>query len=258
MWEAARGLPRRVNESTRAAPAAVRSLIPRLPSDVVDELKVSARRLTSVRRPRDLLTALEAEAGRLSQVVVPVLARHPLPVRSRRTAGLLAATAAGAAAGLVELDEIAVLFTEGAAVPTVPAAGMGLLVAFVAEVWIAVSLRVHQVADGGRELDLDVLTSEVSNAVLAVDTTDARAISGHIATAVGKRMARRWAGALAPGVGIVIDGVAARRTIAAIATAPLNRYPLAARGRTGANVPFIAGHDATLAPGPPSDTSTRR
>jgi hypothetical protein len=197
----------------------------RLPPGVVDELKSSGRRLAAIRKPRDLLSVLEAEVGRLSRVVVPLLAHHPLPVRGRRTAELLAATAAAGAAAFVELDEIAVLFTEGVAAPTVPAAGASLLVAFVVEVWIAVSLRVHQVAAAGREVDMDVLASEVNSAILDLDMRAVKDLSGRVAAAVGKRVARRWAGALAPGVGIVIDGVAARRTVAAISKMPLDDHP---------------------------------
>jgi hypothetical protein len=137
---------------------------------------------------------------------------------------VLAATTGAGAAALVELDELAVLFTDGAATPTVPAAGASLLVAFVVEVWIAVSLRVHQIEAAGHQVDMDVLVTEVNSALLDVEMTGLKDVSGRVATAVGKRVARRWAGALAPGVGIVIDGVAARRTVVAIAAIPLDAH----------------------------------
>jgi hypothetical protein len=203
------------------------SLVERMPPGVMDELKTSARRLASVRSPRGLLTVLEGEVGRLSGVIVPLLAAHPLPVRNRRVAELSAAAAAGAAAALVELDELAVLFTSGAATPSVPAAGTSLLVAFVLEVWIAVSLRVHQLEAAGRAVDMEVLSTEVSSAVLGLDMRAVKELTGRVATAVGKRVARRWAGALAPGVGDVIDGVAARKTVAAIASLPVDTHPVA-------------------------------
>jgi hypothetical protein len=202
-----------------------RQLVGRLPPEVLDELKTSARRLTKVRKPRDLLSVLETEVGRLSRVVVPTLARRPLPIRGRRSAELLAATAAAAAAAFVELDELAVLFTEGVAAPTVPAAGASLLVAFVIEVWLAVSLRVHQIEAAGRQVDMDLLASEVNSAILDLDMTGVKQLSTRVAAAVGKRVARRWAGALAPGVGMVIDGVAARRTVAAISRLPVDAHP---------------------------------
>jgi hypothetical protein len=197
----------------------------RLPPGVTDELKISGRRLAKVRKPRDLITVLEAEVGRLSSVVVPQLAQHPLPVRSRRAAELLAATTAAAAAALVELDELALLFTEGVAAPTVPAAGASLIVAFVIEVWIAVSLRVHQIEAAGRQVDMEVLTVEVNSAILDLDLRAVKDLSNRVAAAVGKRVARRWAGALAPGVGMVIDGVAARGTVAAISKMPIDAHP---------------------------------
>jgi hypothetical protein len=221
-----------------------RKLVGRLPPEVLDELKVSARRLTSVRKPRDLLNVLETEVGRLSHVVVPTLARHPLPVRGRRRAELLAATAAAVAAAFVELDEIAVLFTEGVAAPTVPAAGAGLLVAFVIEVWVAVSLRVHEIESAGRSVDMDVLTAEVSSAILDIDMTGVKQLSTRVAAAVGKRVARRWVGALAPGVGIVIDGMAARRTIGAIAQMPAAAHPLASARPTNSTA-AIASQTST-------------
>src|SRR4051794_794373 len=102
----------------------------RLPPGIIDELKVSAKQLASVRGPRQLLTLLESEVGRLSGVIVPLLARYPLPVRHPQIAAASAGTAAAVAAAIVSLDELAVLFTEGAAAPTVPGAGVSLLVAF--------------------------------------------------------------------------------------------------------------------------------
>ncbi|MEY2449648.1 MAG: hypothetical protein QOH79_3124 [Acidimicrobiaceae bacterium] len=221
-----------------------RQLIARVPPEVLDEVKTSARRLTSVRKPRDLLSVLETEVGRLSRVVVPTFAHHPLPLRGRRRAEMLAATAAAAAAAFVELDELAVLFTEGVAAPTVPAAGASLLVAFVVEVWIAVSLRVHQIEAAGREVDMNVLASEVNSAILDLDMTGVKQLSTRVAGAVGKRVARRWAGALAPGVGMVIDGVAARRTVAAISRMPVDAHPPASPRPTDSMAP-IASHTST-------------
>lgn len=242
-------MPRVVRRSGGAAASRLwQSVAVGLPAEVVAELKVSIRRLIGVRRLRDLPSVLEAEVGRLSRVVVPALARHPLPIRRRRTAVLLAATIAAAAAALVELDELAVLFTDGVAAPTVPAAGASLLVAFVAELWIAVSLRVHQVGAAGRRLDMDLLASEVSSAVLDVDVSDVRELSGRVATAVGKRVVRRWAGALAPGVGIVIDGTAARRTIAVIAAMSFEGHPMRepTERPSYATSPPVAPGDASL------------
>jgi hypothetical protein len=199
----------------------------RLPPGIIDELKVSAKQLASVRGPRQLVTLLESEVGRLSGVIVPLLARYPLPVRHPRIAAASAAAAAAGAAAIVSLDELAVLFTDGAAAPTVPGAGVALLVAFVLEVWIAASLRVHQVERAGRQVDMDVLSSEVSSAVLGVDMVAVRALAGRVTGAVGKRLSRRWAGALVPGVGLVVDGTAAGKTVRAITDLPVDAHPLA-------------------------------
>lgn len=175
------------------------------------------------------MPTLEAEVGRLARAAVPVLAEHPLPIRRRRLGEALAAATGGLAAGVVELDELAVVVTDGVAAPTVPGAGVAFLVAFVLELWIAVSVRVHQIEAAGRTVDRDSLVSEVNTAVLDVDARDGQKLAGGIAKAIGKRLARRWIAGLAPGVGIVVDGEAARRTVGRIWQLPLASHPLRAR-----------------------------
>jgi hypothetical protein len=71
-----------------------------------------------------------------------------------------------------------------------------------------------------------VLATEVRSAVLDVDVTQVKELSGRVAGAIGKRVARRWRNVLAPGVGIVIDGVAARRTVGAISAMAVEAHPL--------------------------------
>jgi hypothetical protein len=199
-----------------------------LPEPVRAELRTSAHRLASVRTPKDMLKVLEAEVGRLSQVVVPVLAEHPLPVRTRRSASTLAGVSAGLAAAFAELDELAIVLTDGIAAPTAAGAATGLLAAFVVEVWASVSLRVHQVQADGREVDVEVLADEVTAAILGTDVVFVRQLAGRAAAALGKRIARRWASVLIPGAGVAIEGWAAARTIRAIAALPLDSHPLRA------------------------------
>jgi hypothetical protein len=172
-----------------------------------------------------MLKVLEAEVGRLAEVVVPVLAEHPLPVRTRRSASLLAGGSAALAAAFAELDELAIVVTDGIAAPTAAAAASGLLGAFVIEVWATVSVRVHQIRSAGREVDPSALADEVTAAVLGTDVLFVRQLAGRATLALGKRLTQRWAGALVPGAGIAIDGWAATRTIRAITALPLEMHP---------------------------------
>jgi hypothetical protein len=200
--------------------------IPALPPAVRDELNASIRRFAAVRSPKDLLNAVEDETGRLAEITVPLLAHHPLPIRNRRTGEAYAALAAAAAAGVANLAELALVVTHGLAAPTIPAAGSGLLASFVIEVWIAVSVRVNQVEAAGRVVDHDVLASEVASALLGIDMAAVKQLSTRVARAIGTRVARRWAAALAPVAGIAIDALAARRTVRSICALPITDHPL--------------------------------
>lgn len=212
-----------------AREAIARRAMPTIPEGVRDEVNASIRRFASIRNPKDLVTVIEEETGRLSEVVVPILAQHPLPIHGQRRAEVAAALAAATGAAVAEIDELAVLFTDGVAAPTIPFAGGGLLVAFVLEVWIAVSARVHAIETAGREVDPHVLSSEVAAALLGIDMNAVKQLSKRAAKAVGRRMAKRWALGLAPVAGIVIDGAAARRTVAAMGRLPMDDHPLARR-----------------------------
>jgi hypothetical protein len=205
--------------------AIARRALPTIPEGVRDEVNESIRRFASIRTPKDLLTVVEEETGRLSEAVVPVLAQHPLPIRGQRQGEVVAAFAAAAGATIAELDELAVLFTDGVAAPTIPFAGGGLVVAFVLELWIAVSTRVHAIERAGRAVDPEVLSAEVAASLLGIDMNAVKQLSKRGAKAIGKRMAKRWALGLAPVAGIVIDGAAARRTVAAIGRLPMDDHP---------------------------------
>jgi hypothetical protein len=209
----------------KAGAARLQRMLEQLPPGVADELRASARRVGKVRRPRDALRVLETEAGRLSQVIVPLLARHPLPVTTRRAAMTTAAMTAAGAAAIVEIDELAVIFTSGVAAPSLPTVWLALLAAFVVEIWAAVSLRVHQLEAAGRRPDDALLAEEITSALLGIDAAEVGALAGRVAASVGKRVARRWGGALIPGVGMAIDGVAAGRTVGAMHNLPVDGHP---------------------------------
>ena len=204
-----------------------RRLVDSMPEDARRELRTSIRRLAAVRTPKEALQALETEAGRLSHAVVPVLAEHPLPVRDRASARMVVGTTAGLAAAFAELDELAIVLTDGVAAPSAVSAGAALLAAFVTEIWVAVSVRVHQLEGNGREVDPAVLADEVVAAVLGTDLVFVRQLAGRAAGALGKRVTRRWATGLIPFAGVVVDAWAASRTVRAISRLPLEDHPVA-------------------------------
>lgn len=209
-----------------ARSAIARRALPAIPAGVRDEINVSIRRFAAVRTPKDLITAIEEETGRLSEVAVPILAQHPLPIRSNRQAQGIATLTGATGALIAEIDELALIFTDGAAAPTVPFTGGALLVAFVLEIWIAVSTRVNAIEAAGRVVDGEVLSREIAASLLGIDMNAVKQLSKGVARRIGKRMASRWAKGLAPVAGIVIDGTAARRTVAAIGRIPLEDHPL--------------------------------
>jgi hypothetical protein len=202
-----------------------RRMVDAMPDDARQELRTSIRRLAAVRSPKEALQALETEAGRLSRAVVPVLAEHPLPVRDRVSARMVVGTTAGLAAAFAELDQLAIVLTDGVAAPTAVSAGAALLAAFVTEIWVAVSVRAHQITSAGREVDSAVLADEVVAALLGTDLVFVRQLAGRAATTLGKRMTKRWAAGLIPFAGVVVDAWAASRTVRAISRLPLDAHP---------------------------------
>jgi hypothetical protein len=198
-----------------------------MPDEARRELRESVRRLSSVRSTKEALQVVETEAARLAHAVVPVLAEHPLPLRDRTSGKAVAATAAGLAAGFAEIDEIAIIVTDGVAAPSAVGAFAGYLGAFVIELWVAVSLRVHQLQLDGREVDTTVLAEEVLAALLGTDLVSVRHLAGRVARAVGRRMTKRWAMGLVPIAGVAVDAWAASRTVQAIARLTLDAHPRA-------------------------------
>jgi hypothetical protein len=199
-----------------------------MPEDARRELRESVRRLSSVRSTKEALQVVETEAARLTHAVVPVLADHPLPLRDRTSGKAVAATVAGLAAGFAEIDEIAIIVTEGVAAPSAVGAFAGYLGAFVAELWVAVSVRVHQLHADDREVDPALLAEEVLAALLGTDLMSVRHLAGRVARAVGRRMTKRWAMGLVPVAGVAVDAWAASRTVQAISRLPLDAHPRAA------------------------------
>jgi hypothetical protein len=200
-----------------------------LPDGVGGEVRTTIERV--VARPRgagSLLEVLETEAGRLCAAVVPVLASRPLPIRRAWLGRTVTGSCSAVAAALGEADEIAIVATDGLLAPTLPTVLAAHLVALVVELWIAVSVRVHQIESSGRCVDTAILTSEVTAAL--VGSTSNFGIGGGVATAVGQHLVRRWAKESIPGLGILSGAIDSQATIRALSEAPLYDYPFAKLG----------------------------
>jgi hypothetical protein len=121
-----------------------------------------------------------------------------------------------------------VVFTDGVAAPSLPAAFSALASALITEVWVAVSLRVHEIEGAGRQVDTALLSEEVTAAMLGTDVFMVRQLAGRAARRIARRLAKRSAQALVPGVGIAVDAWAATRTVKALSGFAVDAHPQAA------------------------------
>jgi hypothetical protein len=216
---------RRIPSGVSTVRSSGAALFDSLPDEVRGELASSVKRLASVRSPSDVRHVAEQEISRLSRTIVPVLAAHPLPVRTESAAKLAAGSTAALAAAFAEVDEIAVLVTAGVAAPTLPTAFAALLGAFVVEVWAATSLRVHQLEDADRSVDLELLADEVTAAVLGTNVLAVRQLAGRATVALSKRVGKRMGASLVPFAGVAVDSWGATRTIRAMARMDVTAHP---------------------------------
>jgi hypothetical protein len=221
-----------VRDAARRAPGRVKALgqtvreLPRaLPPETLPELARSVRNLRKVRTPRQAVAVFETETERLLTVVTPMLVRHPLPVRSTATAKAIVATAGGLAAAGEEIEELAALVSSGVTVPpTLPIMLTANLLALVVEVYVAASLRVHDVVAAGVEPD----PHDVARDVIIAMTGRAQGESGvrryvtkQMVKSIVARVLSRWGASLVPFVGIAYSGWDAQRTVEAIRAIPL-------------------------------------
>lgn len=207
-----------------------------LPADARREIAASARRLAGARSPSALLQVLVVELERLIGMLVPLLARTPLPVRSIKQARVTSAVAAGAAAAVSEAEGIMLALSVGAAAPGAPAVSLAWLTAWAVEVWATVSVRARQLEAAGRQVDEDLLVEEVATALMGSREASAAArrpgfgvppswLAQRVARRIATRLTRRWAAGLAPAVGIAYDTLDAQRTVSAIAAMPVDGHP---------------------------------
>jgi hypothetical protein len=206
------------------------SILERLPREVRTALADSMARLRRSGGPTEVFKALPGELEHLVAATVPVLGEHPLPVRSAAQARLWAAGAAGGSALLQQAGELAVVESRGrGGAVLAPAVAGGMVAAWMAELWLAVTVRVRQLDQAGRAVDSAVLTAEMVDAVLGGIGGGSGRPPRQAVRLMGRRaatrMGRRWAVGLVPLVGVAYDGWDARRSIDRALALPTSAHP---------------------------------
>jgi hypothetical protein len=211
----------------------VERLTDRLPDEVVSAVKGSASRLAKVRSPKEAMEAIPTELEHLVTATVPVLAEHPLPITSARQARVWASAAAGASAVLQQAGEVSMLETLGLGTALAPGVLAGMLLSWVAELWLSVTVRVKLLEEDGRSVDHGVLATDMIEAVLggpAGQNGDPRRRAARtLGRQAANRVGKRWAAGLVPVIGIVYDSWDAQRTIDRVLPLPLDTHPRAVR-----------------------------
>jgi hypothetical protein len=196
-----------------------------LPKEALPELAKSVYRLRKVRTPAQARVAAETETERLLTVITPLLVAHPLPVQRTASAKAILATAGGLAAASEEIETIAALVSAGTAVPpTIPVVIGANLVALAVELYVAASLRTHDLRAAGIEVDPQQVADDVIFAMTGEAPsggTLGRHVTNHMVRVVAARLFTRWGAAFVPVVGIAYAGWDTQRTADAIRALPL-------------------------------------
>lgn len=196
-----------------------------LPPGAMPELIASVERLRKVRTPKQAVDTFETETERLLTVVAPLLIEKPLPVRRARSAKAIVATAGGLAAAGDELEELAALVSYGAALPPALPVMIGAnLMALAIEIYVAASLRVHDLEAAGLRPDPDGVAHDVIFAMTGKHPGKAgmsKHVTKQMVKSVCTRVLSRWGAAFVPFVGIAYSGWDSQRTIDAVRSLPL-------------------------------------
>jgi hypothetical protein len=219
-----RALRRRLVDSGAGVARSMARLPHKLPQEVRREVAQSVTRLARVRSVKGAKKAVVVELERLFVAVTPLLAAAPLPVTGW-AARLAAGTAGCAGAAVEQAEEIAAVISWGGALPGAPAVMAAMLSAWLLELWIAVSARVNQVKEAGRQVDPELLGRELAGAYLGDPDAVRRDGKSRVIRAVAVKAAERWAAGLVPGVGIAFDTFASQRTVARILRLPVIAHP---------------------------------
>lgn len=196
-----------------------------LPKEAIPELAKSVYRLRKVRTPAQARVAAETETERLLTVIMPLLIAHPLPVQRTASAKAILAAAGGLAAAGEEIETIAALVSAGSAVPpTIPVVIGANLVALAVELYVASSLRVHDLRAAGIEVDPRQVADDVIFAMTGeapAGGTLGRHVTKHMVRLVAARLFARWGAGFVPLFGIAYASWDTQRTADAIRALPL-------------------------------------
>jgi hypothetical protein len=219
---AALDLTDRVRAWSQQAPARLQAASAgvRVPPEAWPHVARSLNNLRKARTPRQAVAALETEVERLLTVVTPILVAHPLPVRSPGAARTIVATAGGLAAAGEELEELAAVLSNGAAVPpTLPVIIAANLLALLVEIYVAASLRVHDLRAAGHDPDPAAVAHDVVWAMTGGHTRGDTPVS---VQSIVRRVLARWGTSLVPFVGVAYSGWDAQRTVDAVRALPVS------------------------------------
>ncbi len=210
---------------------ATRTTMRSLPKEAVPELAKSVYRMRKVRTPAQASEAVETETEHLLTVVMPLLVAHPLPVQRTASAKAILAAAGGLAAAGEEIETIAALVSGGSAVPpTLPVVIGANLVALTVELYVAASMRVHDLRAAGIEPTPHQVADDVIFAMAGESGKGGlrRHVTKHVVKTVARRLLARWGAGLVPVAGIAYVGWDTQRTADAVRALPL---PLTATSR---------------------------
>jgi hypothetical protein len=210
--------------ATKKLADATRTTLQALPKEAIPELAKSVYRMRTVRTPAQAHEAVETETEHLLTVVMPLLVAHPLPVQRTSSAKAILATAGGLAAASEEIEAIAALVSGGSAVPpTLPLVIGANVVALAVELYVAASLRLHDLHAAG----FDPTPRQVADDVIFAMTGEQsggrmrRHVTRHVVRMVARRLLARWGAGLVPFAGIAYVGWDFQRTVDAVRALPI-------------------------------------
>jgi hypothetical protein len=206
-----------------ASVAALRSL----PREAIPEVGKSLYALRKIRTPAQANAVVETEIERLLTVVTPLLVAHPLPVQRDASARAILATAGGLAAASEEAETLAALMSAGATIPaTLPVVIGAYFVALSIEIYVAASLRIHDLEAAGVHVDPnrvagDVITAMTGSTSASGSRRVTRRVTHAMVKTVAARLFARWGAGFVPVAGVAYSGWDAQRTVAAVRALPL-------------------------------------
>ena len=199
-----------------------------LPREAIPELAKSVYALRKIRTPAQATAIVESETERLLTVVTPIFVAHPLPVQRDVSAKAILATAGALAAAGEEVEELVALVSAGTVVPvTLPVVIGANLVALAVEIYVAASLRVHDLRAAGIEPEPQQVASDVIFAMTGSSTAAGgtpgvtRQVTKKMIKTVTTRILARWGAGFVPVAGVAYSGWDAQRTVDAVRALPL-------------------------------------